>query len=116
MLREFSDILRELVREADLAARWAGDEFALVLPNTDAEGAAVLLERIRSTLEHRKIRVDGQTITISASFGVAMFPQEASAAGSDRRRRRGALRGEARRQEPRRDGSARAPLGLIDTP
>lgn len=80
VLREFSDILRELVREADLAARWGGEEFALVLPSTDEEGAAVLVERIRSTLEHRTITVDGETIAITASFGVAVFPQEPSAA------------------------------------
>jgi diguanylate cyclase (GGDEF)-like protein len=81
VLREFSDILRELVREADLAARWGGEEFALVLPSTDEEGAAVLVERIRSTLEHRTIAVDGETIAITASFGVAVFPDETTAAG-----------------------------------
>jgi diguanylate cyclase (GGDEF)-like protein len=80
VLREFSEILRELVRDADVAARWGGDEFALILPNTDVEGAAVLVERIRSTLEHRTIAVDGQSVTITASFGVATFPDELSAA------------------------------------
>jgi diguanylate cyclase (GGDEF)-like protein len=79
VLREFSDILRELVREADVAARWGGEEFALVLPNTDAQGAAVLVERIRSTLEHRTIGIDGHSIGITASFGVAVYPDEESA-------------------------------------
>ena len=76
VLREFADILRESVREADVAARWGGEEFALVLPSTDSMGAAVLVERIRSALEHRTIVVDGHTISITASFGVAVFPQE----------------------------------------
>jgi diguanylate cyclase (GGDEF)-like protein len=76
VLREFADILRESVREADLAARWGGEEFALVLPSTDAMGAAVLVERIRSALEHRTIVVDGHAIGITASFGVSVFPQE----------------------------------------
>ena len=76
VLREFADILRESVRDADLAARWGGEEFALVLPSTDAMGAAVLVERIRSALEHRTIVVDGHAIGITASFGVAVFPQE----------------------------------------
>ena len=76
VLREFADILRESVREADVAARWGGEEFALVLPNTDSMGAAVLVERIRSALEHRTIVVEGHTIGITASFGVAVFPQE----------------------------------------
>jgi len=78
VLREFADILRESVREADVAARWGGEEFALVLPSTDAMGAAVLVERIRSSLEHRTIVVDGHAIGITASFGVSVFPQEPS--------------------------------------
>jgi len=76
VLREFADILRESVRDADVAARWGGEEFALVLPNTDAMGAAVLVERIRSTLEHRTVVADGHAIGITASFGVSVFPQE----------------------------------------
>jgi diguanylate cyclase (GGDEF)-like protein len=79
VLREFSDILRESVRESDVAARWGGEEFALVLPNTDAAGAAVLVERIRSTLEHRTIVAEGHAIAITASFGVAIFPDEQTA-------------------------------------
>jgi diguanylate cyclase (GGDEF)-like protein len=80
VLREFSDILRELVRDADVAARWGGDEFALILPGTDLEGAAVLVERIRSTLEHRSITVDDHALSITASFGVAIFPDQTSSA------------------------------------
>ena len=53
-----------------------GEEFALVLPSTDSPGAAVLVERIRSTLERRTIVVDGAEIAITASFGVAIFPDE----------------------------------------
>ena len=80
VLREFSDILRELMRESDLAARWGGEEFALVLPDTDEQGATVLVERIRSMLEHRAITVDGYLLSVTASFGVAMYPQERTAA------------------------------------
>jgi diguanylate cyclase (GGDEF)-like protein len=76
VLREFADILRESVREADVAARWGGEEFALVLPSTDSMGAAVLVERIRSALEHRTIVAEGHTIGITASFGVAVFPEQ----------------------------------------
>jgi diguanylate cyclase (GGDEF)-like protein len=81
VLREFSDILRELMRDSDLAARWGGEEFALVLPNTDEKGATVLMERIRSMLEHRAITVEGYLLSVTASFGVAMYPQEPTAAG-----------------------------------
>ena len=40
----------------------------------------MLVERIRSTLEHRAMSVDGHTFTITASFGVATFPDEAATA------------------------------------
>jgi diguanylate cyclase (GGDEF)-like protein len=79
VLREFGAILREHLRESDVAARWGGEEFALVLPQTDEHGASVLVERLRTVLEHRAIRVEGRTIAVTASFGAAIFPEEQTA-------------------------------------
>src|SRR5205814_9896708 len=42
VLREFADVLRSTVRDSDLAGRWGGEEFVLLLPGTDAEGGAQL--------------------------------------------------------------------------
>ena len=72
VLRDLADTLRENVREIDTAARWGGEEFALILPGTDLEGAAQVAERIRAALAEREIlSVDGAPLHVTASFGVA---------------------------------------------
>lgn len=73
-LRMFAATLAATVREMDVAARWGGEEFALVLPGTDAEGGARLAERARVALEDRGLRVDGRAVPLTASFGVAALP------------------------------------------
>jgi diguanylate cyclase (GGDEF)-like protein len=76
VLREFADVLRETLRDADVAGRWGGEEFILVLPGTDVSGAVRLAERVRSELRSRVILApDGTPISITASFGVGAFPQ-----------------------------------------
>jgi len=75
VLKAFADRMRESVREIDLAGRWGGEEFALLLPGTDLEGGRRLAERIRKQVAAQEVEApDGGTITVSASFGVASFP------------------------------------------
>lgn len=75
VLREFANVLRETVREADVAGRWGGEEFLLLLPGTDAEGGARLAERVRAGIAERTVRgSDGASIRITCSFGVASYP------------------------------------------
>ena len=70
VLRDFAETLRETVREIDTAARWGGEEFAVILPGTDLDGAAQVAERIRRALAERVIvSADGEQITVTSSFG-----------------------------------------------
>ncbi|MGZ4411242.1 MAG: diguanylate cyclase [Gaiellaceae bacterium] len=79
VLQETARVLAESVREIDTAARWGGEEFALVLPGTDLAGGVQLAERIRATLERRQIALEDQgAISVTASFGLASLPDQAA--------------------------------------
>ncbi len=79
VLRAFAEVLRDTLRESDLAGRWGGEEFLLLLPGADKEGAAQLAERVRIGLAARRIpSVPGLRVT--ASFGVAEYAGEANTA------------------------------------
>ncbi|HET7571192.1 MAG TPA: diguanylate cyclase [Gaiellaceae bacterium] len=79
VLREFARRLRETVREIDVAGRWGGEEFCLVLLGTDAAGAARVAERARAALaETPVVTPDGAALRVTASFGVAAFPEQPS--------------------------------------
>jgi diguanylate cyclase (GGDEF)-like protein len=80
VLCEFGRTLEDEIRDVDLAARWGGEEFALLLPSTDLGGAAQVAERIRAALEGRLVlTADGERIRVTASFGVAAAPEAGSA-------------------------------------
>jgi len=67
-----AEVMRAELRDVDLPARIGGEEFAIMLPETDLDGAMFLAERIRSSLGERRVRVGhGRPIRVTASFGVA---------------------------------------------
>jgi diguanylate cyclase (GGDEF)-like protein len=67
------------VRQVDLAGRYGGEEFALILPETDLFGAVKLAERLRVELESTPIAVsEGKTLKVTASFGVALKDEVSS--------------------------------------
>jgi diguanylate cyclase (GGDEF)-like protein len=79
VLEVFADLLRGSIREIDLAGRWGGEEFVLLLPETDLDGGRKLAERIRHALpEHELVGPDGDRFRVTASFGVAAFPDAPS--------------------------------------
>ena len=65
-------------RDIDQAARWGGEEFAVILPHTDVEGAARLAERLRQAIAERPVvTADGRSIRVTASLGVSSLPADA---------------------------------------
>jgi diguanylate cyclase (GGDEF)-like protein len=69
VLREFSAVLRSTLRDSDIAGRWGGEEFLLLLPGADAEGGANLAERVRAGLSERSfLGRDGEVVTVTCSF------------------------------------------------
>ena len=62
--------------QIDWAARYGGEEFLIVLPETDFKGALNLAERLRKVVSDTQFPVEGQTIQITASFGVSGFSPE----------------------------------------
>ena len=76
LLREMAALLARQVRSFDLIAKYGGDEFTLILPQTGVEGASVVAERMRRAVEEHAFPLeDPGGITIS--LGVATFPRDA---------------------------------------
>jgi two-component system cell cycle response regulator len=72
VLREFAAVLRATARDSDLAGRWGGEEFLLLLPGADGAGGAQFADRVRRALSERTFRgKDGDAFTVTCSFGVA---------------------------------------------
>jgi diguanylate cyclase (GGDEF)-like protein len=79
VLAQVAGVLRALSRDLDTPARYGGEEMAVVLPQTDVEGAEMLAERIREAVEGLRVpRVrGGGVLGVTASFGVASVPYTA---------------------------------------
>jgi len=76
-LTEIGRLLRDVVREIDVVARYGGDEFVVVLPQTDPEGALIIAERIRRRIETTTFLGGmGLGVRLTASLGVASFPEQ----------------------------------------
>jgi diguanylate cyclase (GGDEF)-like protein len=74
VLREFASVLRATVRDSDVAGRWGGEEFLLLLPGADAVGGAHLADRVRASLSERSFLGRGGTVfSVTCSFGVAQL-------------------------------------------
>jgi diguanylate cyclase (GGDEF)-like protein len=76
VLIKISSVIEETVRKVDIAGRYGGEEFLIVIPGTDSGGAYKTAERIRESIEKIKWDKDGPKVTISG--GVCEFKDEDS--------------------------------------
>ena len=81
-LQKVAFCLLNSVRDTDFVARYGGDEFALILPETSKENAAILIEKIRNNLKTCKMPwpENDLSLSIDAASGAASFPEDASTA------------------------------------
>jgi diguanylate cyclase (GGDEF)-like protein len=79
VLRAFADLIRSHVRDVDVSGRIGGEEFAILLPETDGAGASRVAERMRRSLNEVAIPLsDGASIHVASSFGVAALEPDQS--------------------------------------
>jgi FOG: GGDEF domain len=73
VLKTFACLLRSTVRKSDICARFGGEEFVVLLPNTNLEGAKVVAERIRATVAKNPIEHGSIVIVFTVSIGVSQY-------------------------------------------
>lgn len=76
VLRLIADLIKENIRGIDIAGRYGGEEFSVILPDTDQEGALYAAERIRRSVEEAVIRAYDAELKATVSIGVATFPKD----------------------------------------
>ena len=78
VLETVADLVRDATRDIDVAARYGGDELALILVETGSEGATILAERLRERVRDNEVPLrDGGTMGVTISVGVATVPDSA---------------------------------------
>ncbi|HXG39786.1 MAG TPA: diguanylate cyclase [Candidatus Limnocylindrales bacterium] len=76
VLRAVSEVIRNRLRRIDTPARYGGDEFVVLLPETDPSGAFVLAEKIRLGVAELSLEIGAQVISPSLSVGVVAYPDD----------------------------------------
>ena len=76
VLRQMGEILRHEARSVDIAARYGGEEFVIVLPDTAMDGGMTFAERVRVRVADHLFTSSGDTLRVTVSVGVSMFPDE----------------------------------------
>lgn len=73
VLKTVAGILRSTVRKQDLVARWGGEEFLLLLPDTDLKGGQIIAEKIRKAVNKKAYAFNNYKFSLSLTFGVSSF-------------------------------------------
>jgi diguanylate cyclase (GGDEF)-like protein len=76
VLRRLAQVVMGELRTSDVIAKYGGDEFVIILPQTDREGARTLAERIRAAVEVHEFPGEEEGMRITSSMGIAQFPED----------------------------------------
>ncbi len=83
VLQQVADCLHERVRDNDFIARYGGDEFALMLPNTDSATAYALAERLQPRVDPCALQIaEPVRVTLNITYGLAVYPTDGSTASA----------------------------------
>ena len=93
VLKELSELLRGLLRKQDYIARWGGEEFLILLTQTDACSAAVMAERLRKKVMKHVFRYEEHEINITMTFGISEYNSEPNMDATIKRADRALYRG-----------------------
>jgi diguanylate cyclase (GGDEF)-like protein len=77
ILKDVSSCIMSSVRGDDMAFRYGGEEFAIILPATDIPGALIAAERLRALIEHYPFKADQHVLKVTVSIGLASWPASA---------------------------------------
>ncbi len=77
VLKGIADVISSCVRDVDIPARYSAEELAIILPETNAAGAAIVAERIRQKVASQNISHNWHNLKATASIGLAAFPAHA---------------------------------------
>ncbi|MDI6703527.1 MAG: diguanylate cyclase [bacterium] len=75
LIRTIADLIKKSVREEDLVARFGGDEFGIILKNTERATAINMAEEIRNNIWRYRYEIEGKVHKLSASLGIASLPE-----------------------------------------
>jgi diguanylate cyclase (GGDEF)-like protein len=76
VLIDLARVIRQSIRASDLTVRFGGEEFLVILNDTEADGAMVLAEKVRASVEEMRVQIPGGAIQKTISIGVADFPAD----------------------------------------
>ncbi|ANF27097.1 MULTISPECIES: sensor domain-containing diguanylate cyclase [Stutzerimonas] len=71
VIQQTAELVRQSTRDADIAGRYGGEEFVVLLPDTDSEGAVTFAERLRQSIEAHEVVHEGRSIRFTVSLGIA---------------------------------------------
>lgn len=76
VIRQVSRAIKEQVRDLDIAGRYGGEEFGIILTSTASDGAAIFAERLRKTIESMVVQSEGQQVRFTISLGITQLTEK----------------------------------------